>query len=95
MTNDYYYYFTKKLGKNLKTTNHMKRQNYYKIWVCKQQTNTFVYIKLKTEIKMKHKTNKYSEICLTQTLDKPEPCINQTFNKVPMLEIFVNLTCIN
>jgi hypothetical protein len=37
----------------------------------------------------------YSETCLNRTLYKPESCINQTLNKVPMSEIFVNLTCIN
>ena len=31
----------------------------------------------------------------TGILNKLESCLNQTLNKVPMLEIFVNLTCIN
>ena len=35
----------------------------------------------------------YSKICLNRTLNKPESCINQTMNKVPMQEIFVKLTC--
>ena len=36
----------------------------------------------------------YIETSLNQTLNKPESCINRKFNKVPMYEIFVNLTCI-
>ena len=35
------------------------------------------------------------KICLNGTLYKPESCINRTLNKVPMYEIFVNLTCMN
>jgi hypothetical protein len=31
----------------------------------------------------------------TGILNKLESCLNQTLNKAPMLEIFVNLTCIN
>jgi hypothetical protein len=39
----------------------------------------------------------YSKTRLNRTLNKPEFCINQTLNKfkVPMLELFINLTCIN
>ena len=39
----------------------------------------------------------YSETCLNRTLKKLESCIKQTFNdyKVPVQEIFVNLTCVN
>jgi hypothetical protein len=33
--------------------------------------------------------------CLNITLNKTESYINQTLNKVPMYEIFVNLSCIN
>ena len=36
----------------------------------------------------------YSETCLNWTQNKLESCINWTLNKVPMLKIFVNLTCI-
>ena len=35
------------------------------------------------------------ETCLTQTLNKPESYINQTFNQILMSEIFINSTCIN
>ena len=35
------------------------------------------------------------ETCLTQTLNKPESYINQTFNQILMSEIFFNSTCIN
>ena len=38
---------------------------------------------------------RYNENCVNQTLNKLESCINLTLNKVLMLEIFVNLTCIN
>ena len=33
--------------------------------------------------------------CLTLTLNNSESCINRILNKVPMQEIFVNLTCIH
>ena len=36
-----------------------------------------------------------SETCLNHTMNKPKCCINQTLNKVPMQETFVNWTCIN
>jgi hypothetical protein len=35
------------------------------------------------------------KICLNQTVNKTESCINHTFNKVPLQEIFVTITCIN
>ena len=37
----------------------------------------------------------YSKTCLNRTLNKPESCINHIKIKVPMMQIFVNLTCIN
>ena len=37
----------------------------------------------------------YGEIYLYQTLSNLESCIDQTLNKVPMLEIIANLACIN
>jgi hypothetical protein len=42
------------------------------------------------ELSVGEKKNVYSE-----TLNKPESCINRILNKVPMHEILVNLTCIN
>jgi hypothetical protein len=40
-------------------------------------------------------SHQYSETCLIRALSKMESCINIALNKVLMLEIFVNLTCIN
>jgi hypothetical protein len=37
----------------------------------------------------------HSEICVNQTLNKPESCINWTLNKVQMWEFFVHFTGIN
>ena len=36
---------------------------------------------------------RYSETHINRTLNKLEFYINQAFNKIPMEEIFVNLTC--
>ena len=36
----------------------------------------------------------YSEICLNRTLNKLKSCIKRTLHKIPMSEIFVNLTCL-
>ena len=38
---------------------------------------------------------KLSETCLSWTLNISKSCLNGTLKKVPMSEIFVNLTCIN
>ena len=37
---------------------------------------------------------RYSETHINRTLNKLEFYINQAFNKIPMEEIFVNLTCV-
>lgn len=36
----------------------------------------------------------YDKSCLKRTMNKTEPCINQTLNMVSMWSIFINLTCI-
>ena len=47
----------------------------------------FISFRKKNEVKIL-----YSETCLNRTQSKMKSCINQTLNKVPMQEIFVNLT---
>jgi hypothetical protein len=42
-----------------------------------------------------HTNINYSQTFLHRTQNKSESCKNQTSNKVPMYEIFINLTCIN
>ena len=49
---------------------------------------------LLTSPHQKNQLDAYGEACLNRTLNKTE-YIKRTLNKVPVYEIFVNLTCIN
>lgn len=37
----------------------------------------------------------YNETCLNRNLNKPESCIYLTLDKVPINDLFVNITCID